>query len=643
MSHSSSRRRRSRVPALAAVLSCLIALLTGLTAAQAAPAGALAAASGPITGLAGKCLDDSGAGTADGNQIVLWPCSGAANQTWTLPGDGTVRTLGKCLDATAAGTSAGTYADLYTCDGQARQQWAGANGTLVNPVSGLCLDVFGGGSANGTRIDLWTCGNAQPNQLWTVPAPSGATSGNLIVDPGAESAAICSPNGLDGMTVPGWTVTSGEPNVVCYGAAGGYPTASTPGSPTRGTGFFAGGATGNSGLSQTADVSSAATAIDTGGVGYNLSGWLGGYGSQNDRVGLTATFQSASGAALGTAQIAPVTNTDRGSTTEFLQRTATGKLPAGTRSIRVDLAFTWTAGSTTDGYADDLALTLSTPIAAPALTVPASSVPGYDHVFLVYMENQNYENIIGNTAQAPYLNSLLPSATSLTQSYATTHPSDPNYVALAAGGLYGLTGNSVSTTTINAPHLGNSVENAGKTWKEYLQTANGNCDTTSHGYYAPDDAPFYYFADMKNNPAYCQAHMQPLTQMATDLQSTATTPNFAWFAADDCYDMEACGITSGDTWLQQTLPTILNSPAWTTQRSLLVITWDEAAVKSFGPGYPNQVPTLLLGSQNSVKPGYQSSGRVNQYGLLRTVDDALGLAPLTNNDKYAAPVNDAWK
>ncbi|GAA2157000.1 hypothetical protein GCM10009760_58630 [Kitasatospora kazusensis] len=475
-------------------------------------------------------------------------------------------------------------------------------------------------------------------------APAGSTtSGNLLVDPGAESVAICSPNGLDGMTVPGWTITSGMPNLVCYGAAGGYPGTGTPGPTGRGTAFFAGGATGNSGLSQSIDVSSAASSIDTGTVGYNLSGWLGGYAAQNDRVGLNATFLGATGATLATAQIAPVTSTDRGLTTELLQRSATGNLPAGTRSVKVDLAFTWTAGSTTDGYADNLSLTLTTALPTPVLTAPASSVPGYDHVFLVYMENENYENVIGNTSQAPYINSLLPQATSLTKSFATTHPSDPNYVALAGGGLYGLTGNSVSTTTIKAPHLGDSVDQAGKTWKEYLDGANGNCDTTSHGYYAPDDAPFYYFQDMKTNAAYCQAHMQPLSRMTTDLQSAATTPNFAWFAADDCNDMEACGITAGDNWLKQTLPTILNSPAWTTQRSLLIVTWDEGATKAYGPGYPNQVPTLLLGSQNSVKPGYRSGQRTDQYGLLRTVDGALGLNPLTNNDRYAATVNDAWQ
>lgn len=471
---------------------------------------------------------------------------------------------------------------------------------------------------------------------------SAATSANLLADPGGEAVFQCSPNGLNGMTVPGWTITGGEPNVVCYGASGGWPDASTPGSPTRGTGFLTGGATGDAGLSQTADVSAAASSIDAGGVPFTLSGWLGGWSTQNDRVGLTATFRDGSGTALGTASVAPVTAADRGYTTKFLQRATTGTVPAGTRAITVDVAFTWTAGNTTDGYADDLSLTLGAPLPAPALTAPPSAVPGFDHVFLVYLENADYADIIGNTAQAPYLNSLLPSGTSLARSYATTHPSDPNYVALAAGGLYGLTDNSVGSTTINARHVGNSVESAGKTWKAYVENQNGNCDTSSHGWYAPDDVPFWYFQNVKADPAYCAAHWQPLPQLATDLASTATTPNFVWFAADGCDDMEGCGITAGDTWMRDTLPTILTSPAWTQQRSLLIITWDEGATKAYGPSYPNQTPTILLGSQNTVRAGYSSDQRTDQYGLLRTVDRALGLAPLSANDGYAATVNDAW-
>jgi len=476
----------------------------------------------------------------------------------------------------------------------------------------------------------------------TVTTGATQATGNLVVDPGAESAAICSPTGLDGMTMPGWKVTSGEPNAVCYGASD-FPTSGTPGSPTRGTAFFDGGATGNSSLTQTVDVSSGGTAIDAGGVTYNLSGWLGGYSSQTDRVGLTATFRSATGTSLGTATLGPVTNTDRSSTTQFLQRSATGGIPAGTRKIDLVLAFTYGAGSVTDGYADDLSLTLSTPVTAPTLTPPPSTVPGYDHVFFVMMENQDYEDIIGNTAQAPYINQLATANSNLTQAYGITHPSDPNYVAVAGGGLYGLTDNSILTTSIDATHLGNRVEAVGKTWKQYVENQNGDCDTSVHGSYYPDDVPFYYFKQMKTDNAYCKAHWQPLPKMVTDLQSTSTTPNFVWFAADGCDDMEGCGITAGDTWLKNTLPSIFNSPAWTQQRSLLVLTFDEGQTKAYGPNYPNHIPTVLIGSQGTTKVGYNSSGRVDLYGLLRVIDGALGLTPLTNNDKYAETVTDVWK
>ncbi|MFF0637936.1 alkaline phosphatase family protein [Nocardia sp. NPDC004151] len=474
-------------------------------------------------------------------------------------------------------------------------------------------------------------------------AQAAVTSPNLIVDGDAEAVAQCSPKGLDGMTLPGWRIVKGEPNAVCYGQSG-WPGPSSTGPSNRGSKFFTGGGTGNSEIDQTIDVSGAAAAIDGGGVSFDLSGWLGGYGAQMDKASLTATFLNGSGGKLGSADAGSVSSIDRGFNTELLQRDAKGTLPKGTRAVTVDVYFTWTNGDTTDGYADNLSFTIGAPLPAPALTAPATTVPGYDHVFMVYLENQDYDGltgIIGNSA-APYINGLRSQGATLTQSYATTHPSDPNYVALAAGGLYGLVDNSVTTTTLNARHIGNSADAAGKTWKGYAEDANGNCDQTAHGEYYQDDLPFLYFQNMKSDPGYCAAHLQPLTQMTTDLQSTATTPNFVWFAANECHNMEGCGVSSGDSWLGATVPAILNSPAWKQQRSLLIVTFDEGFAKLFGPLYSNRVPTIVLGSQNSVKAGFNSSQRTDQYGLLRTIDTALGLQPLTNNDRYAATVNDIY-
>ncbi|MFI9004197.1 ricin-type beta-trefoil lectin domain protein [Streptomyces sp. NPDC053541] len=129
---------------------------------------AASAPTGPLTGLAGKCLDVAGAATADGTPVQLYTCNGTAAQRWTLAADGSVRALGKCLDVTAAGTADGTKVQLYTCNGTGAQRWSynAATHDVVNTAADKCLDVTGNSSADGTRTQIWTCTGAA-NQKWT--------------------------------------------------------------------------------------------------------------------------------------------------------------------------------------------------------------------------------------------------------------------------------------------------------------------------------------------------------------------------------------------------------------------------------------------------------------------------------------------
>ncbi|HEX6449441.1 MAG TPA: alkaline phosphatase family protein [Trebonia sp.] len=471
---------------------------------------------------------------------------------------------------------------------------------------------------------------------------------NLIVNGGAE-IGDGSYDGVAANTVPGWT-TTGLLNEVQYGASdgegiGGWPTPSTPGPADRGQNFFAGGGGGVSTGTQTIDVSKAEGQINQGKVTYDLSGWLGGTGSETDNASVTATFLSASGDSLGTATLGPVTPAMRDDTTELLAKDATGTLPENTSDVRIVLTVIGNhpanRGGHGQGYADNLSFTISSDRvpAPPSPTQPSSQVPHFDHVFVVMMENQDYSDIIGNTAQAPYLNSLLPKASNLTSMYGLSHPSDENYTALAAGTMADQTGNT-QTAENPVQQIGDLVSNAGGTWRTYMQSANGPCDLGSQDTYTIDDTPFHNFKDVADNQAACQEHEQPLPQMAVDLKSADTTPNYAWFSANDCDDMEGCGIAAGDTWLSQTLPEIFNSPAWTQQRSLLIITWDEDAAD--GQAHLQNIPTLILGSQGTVKAGSTSSHRYTLYSLLRTSEAALNLPSLTGNDYYADPVNDIW-
>lgn len=479
----------------------------------------------------------------------------------------------------------------------------------------------------------------------------GASSGNLIVNGGAETGK-CVNEWITATTVPGWTTTQGNPAVVCYTIT----SIGTPSSSTQGSAFLADGPYGDSALSQTINVASAASAIDSGSVTYNLSGWLGGYSTYNGQATVLLTFLDANGKNLGAGQIGPVTPYDRGYSTKLLSRASSGAVPIGTRLISVLLQFNKTNGSQNVGYADNLSLTLSTPVTAPALTPPVSAVPAFDHVFVVMMENTDYSQIVGDLADAPYINGLFSQGALLTNYNGVYHPSDENYLALAGGDTY-ITG-ATYYPNVNDPnrHIGDLVEAAGKTWMSYEMGMGTPCNTNNNfdSHFHADDAPFMNYTNISGNLSRCQAHLVDLSQMTTDLLSTSTTPAFAWVAADNYYNGEdayynngmsmSASIQAQNSWLSQTLPTIFNSPAWQQQKSLLILTWDESSTGSWvaSSSTYNQVVGVALASQGAVKAGYTSPRAYDHYSISRTIESALGLGGITPNDIYAQPLNDVF-
>lgn len=475
---------------------------------------------------------------------------------------------------------------------------------------------------------------------------------NLLANGDAELGAA-SLRGYDEVIVPGWRVTRGLPTVVRYGAKDLLQQAS-PGPTDRGRNYFAGGSGGTAQLDQDVPLVAPDGSSLAAGARVTISGWLGGLASSEDEPSVVLTFRGAGGTSLSTATLGPVTLRARRNTTELVDVSRSLAVPRGTTGVRVSLVMR-TSATNYDGWlgsvpgnnqawADDLSLTASRAVRAPSpLTPPTATVPAYEHVFVVMMENQDYDDIIGNTAQAPYLNSLLAHGTSFASMYAEVHPSDPNYLALAAGSTFHVMGDPLETNlayTIDAPNIGDLVEGAGKTWAAYYQSADGACDNTVHDPYYNDDLPFLYFKDIRDDPARCDSHLLPLPQMAVDLRSTATTPDFVWWSADDCRDMEGCGVTAGDRFLKNTVGEILRSKAWTTQRSLLLITFDEDHYDRERPA--QLIPTIALGSAG-VKQGYVSDVRYDHYDMLRTIEGALGLGTMTANDLWAEPMSDIFR
>lgn len=161
------------------------------------------------------------------------------------------------------------------------------------------------------------------------------------------------------MPVPDWVI-SGNFTAHKYNATGTRPNPTSPGPSDRRENFFAGGpSNASSSAAQSIDVSADAAAIDAGEMAYDLSGYLGGWQSQEDNAVLKITFKGAGGEVLGTASIGPVTAADRGSVTGMVARNTSGRVPVGTRQIDVLLQMTRTEGDYNDGYADNLSLVLT--------------------------------------------------------------------------------------------------------------------------------------------------------------------------------------------------------------------------------------------------------------------------------------------
>ena len=136
---------------------------------------ALGGSGSAIVGLAGKCLDDNGDGTADGNKIQLWDCNGTDAQNWTYRDGQLVGPGGKCLDVQWNNQANGTIVQLYSCNGTDAQKWTMTNNTIVS-AGGYCLDATGFGTANGTQLEIWGCTGGD-NQRWTASGQGGGGGG----------------------------------------------------------------------------------------------------------------------------------------------------------------------------------------------------------------------------------------------------------------------------------------------------------------------------------------------------------------------------------------------------------------------------------------------------------------------------------
>lgn len=260
-----------------------------------------------------------------------------------------------------------------------------------------------------------------------------------------------------------------------------------------------------------------------------------------------------------------------------------------------------------------------------------STIPKFEHIVLIVMENRSYEEIVGNK-NAPFVNQLIKTGGLAANYYAITHPSLPNYIALLGGSTFNIKKNCTHCF-IKKTNLIDQLEKAHISWRAYFESLPSSCFLGSLYPYTRKYNSFVYFSDIIKNKKRCN-NIVPYSQLSTDLKNPKGLPDFIWISPNLCSDTHYCPVETGDKWLSRSIPAILTSSLFKGQNSLLILTWDEAEKKSG----KNHIAAIFIGSD--VKKGYKSGKYYNHYSLLHTIETSWGIPPISERVAKTAVMSD---
>jgi len=328
-----------------------------------------------------------------------------------------------------------------------------------------------------------------------------------------------------------------------------------------------------------------------------------------------------------------------GGTTPYTWSLSSGSLPAGLTMAAGSGAISGTpstagTSSFTMQVADSASGKASAGFSITITGGAGGTMPQFGHVVIVLGENTGY-SVSFSSANMPYLTSLANKYGLATKYWADTHPSIGNYEALTAGQIFtNDDGQTPSSMPLSSDNIALELQQAGKTWKDYVETWNG-CSAVNSGNYIVRHDPLQYFTNINRANIVC------FSQFATDLANHAL-PNLSWLSPNGCDDAHDCPLSTFDGWLRTVITPLLASSYFQPGGDgLLIITFDEddssgsssctSNNTTVGLGCGGQVETVIISVGS--KPGYQSTvgdpanwnNSYDEANILRTIADALGV------------------
>jgi phosphatidylinositol-3-phosphatase len=273
----------------------------------------------------------------------------------------------------------------------------------------------------------------------------------------------------------------------------------------------------------------------------------------------------------------------------------------------------------------------STPPTSSTSTAPP---PSGHKVMVIIEENHSQTEAISSM---PHLASWAATYGKATAYTAVTHPSLPNYLAIAGGSTFGVTDdNAPSSHPISGDSAFDQTVSVGLRAKTYAEGMTSNCMLSNTGRYAVKHNPWPYFNGASQR-ANCNAGDVPLGttssgNLLNDINA-GNLPNTGMMIPDLCNDAHDCSLATADNWLAGWVPLLMAGADYTSGNLTIIITFDEDD-SSAG----NNVAFVAIDPRLN---GTVVATAANHYSLTRWLDANVG-APLLRGAATAPDLKAAF-
>ncbi|HTB33936.1 MAG TPA: alkaline phosphatase family protein [bacterium] len=244
-------------------------------------------------------------------------------------------------------------------------------------------------------------------------------------------------------------------------------------------------------------------------------------------------------------------------------------------------------------------------MALPALA--QADYPRVSHVVVVIEENHGFSQIFGS-ADCPTINGWASDGVLFTHSYAISHPSEPNYLALFAGDTFGVADDVCPPlgSPYDAPNLASALK------ADAARFAGFSEDLPADPLACADQAKSGY--RRKHNGWVDFAGLDPASNLPFSAfpKDVSSLPEVSFVVPNMEHDMHDGTPAEGDAWLRQNLSAYAD---WCRDNDgLLIVTFDED-----NGAEHNHIVTLVFG--RLVEASGDESERLDHYRLLRFLCD----------------------